>query len=136
MFQQASLRRRLHAAVAHHRIFPRHRDWPAILGDGVLSDAFYVALRLPNSFRTIFAEGAFNAAFLPRYAALRRKGEEAAAADFANRVFSWQMAAQIVLLLAALWGMPWIVGAMARRFFACRARPSWRRRCHASPFPI
>ena len=88
----------------------------AILGDGVLSDAFYVALRLPNSFRNIFAEGAFNAAFVPRYAALRAKDGEMAAAEFANRIFSWQMAAQIVLLLAALWGMPWIVGAMAGGF--------------------
>ena len=88
----------------------------AILGDGVLSDAFYVALRLPNSFRNIFAEGAFNAAFVPRYAALRATRGEADAADFANRIFSWQMAAQIVLLLAALLGMPWIVGAMAGGF--------------------
>jgi putative peptidoglycan lipid II flippase len=88
----------------------------AMLGDGVLSDAFYVALRLPNSFRNIFAEGAFNAAFVPRYAALRATEGESAAADFANRVFSWQMAAQVVLLLAALLGMPWIVRAMAGGF--------------------
>lgn len=88
----------------------------AILGDGVLSDTFYVALRLPNSFRNIFAEGAFNAAFIPRYAALRATEGESSAADFANRVFSWQMAAQVVLLLAALLGMPWIVRAMAGGF--------------------
>ena len=88
----------------------------AILGDGVLSDAFYVALRLPNSFRNIFAEGAFNAAFVPRYAALRATKGEAVAADFANRIFSWQMAAQVVLLLAALLGMPWIITAMAGGF--------------------
>lgn len=88
----------------------------AILGDGMLSDAFYVALRLPNSFRNIFAEGAFNAAFVPRYAALRATRGEAAAADFADRIFSWQMAAQIVLLLAALLGTPWIITAMAGGF--------------------
>ena len=39
----------------------------AILGAGPMSDAFMVAFRLPNNFRAIFAEGAFNAAFLPRY---------------------------------------------------------------------
>src|ERR1700742_5241981 len=88
----------------------------AILGDGILSDAFYVALRLPNSFRNIFAEGAFNAAFVPRYAALRAKDGEGPAAEFANRIFSWQMAAQIILLLVALLAMPWIVGAMAGGF--------------------
>jgi putative peptidoglycan lipid II flippase len=88
----------------------------AILGDGMLSDAFYVALRLPNSFRNIFAEGAFNAAFIPRYSALRTIDGPGVAAEFANRIFSWQMAAQAVLLVAALWGMPWIVKAMAGGF--------------------
>ena len=32
---------------------------------GPMADAFFVALRLPNNFRAIFAEGAFNAAFIP-----------------------------------------------------------------------
>src|ERR1700742_2982743 len=88
----------------------------AALGDGVLSDTFMVALRLPNSFRNIFAEGAFNAAFVPRYSALRATKGEAAAAEFADRIFSWQMAAQLVLMVAALLGMPWIVAAMAGGF--------------------
>jgi len=45
----------------------------AVLGAGPMSDAFMVAFRLPNNFRAIFAEGAFNAAFLPRYAAAAAK---------------------------------------------------------------
>ena len=57
----------------------------AILGDGVLSDAYMVALRLPNSFRGIFAEGAFNVAFIPRYAALRTREGDSVAALFADR---------------------------------------------------
>ncbi len=88
----------------------------AVLGDGALSDAFFVALRLPNSFRAIFAEGAFNAAFVPRYAALRETRGDLAAATFADSIFSWQMAAQIVILIAALLGMPWLVGVMAPGF--------------------
>ena len=44
-----------------------------ILGAGPISDAFLVAFRLPNNFRAIFAEGSFNLAFLPRYAALRAR---------------------------------------------------------------
>ena len=36
-----------------------------------------------------------------------------AAAEFANRIFSWQLAAQLVLLVVALLAMPWIVAAMA-----------------------
>lgn len=88
----------------------------AILGDGMLSDAYFVALRLPNSFRGIFAEGAFNVAFIPRYATLRTKDGDAAANSFADRVFSWQMAAQLALLVAALVFMPQIVALLAPGF--------------------
>ena len=48
----------------------------AILGAGPAADAFFVALRLPNHFRAIFAEGAFNAAFVPAYARIREQGWE------------------------------------------------------------
>src|SRR5215468_4125390 len=76
-----------------------------ILGKGILSDAFIVAFLFPNYFRAIFGEGTINPAFLPRYAALRAKGEDEAAAVFADRVFSWQMSAQLVILVAGLIGM-------------------------------
>ena len=68
------------------------------LGSGLLSDAFFVAFVFPNNFRAIFGEGTINPAFLPRYAALKARGEDAAAAHFANGIFAWQMAAQIVIL--------------------------------------
>ena len=90
----------------------------AVLGDGLLSDAFFVAWRLPNSFRGIFAEGAFNVAFIPRYAAAREKRGEEEAARFADDVYSWQMAAQVVLLVVALALMFWIVRIMAPGFAA------------------
>src|SRR5262249_59023214 len=45
----------------------------AVLGAGPIADAFFVALRLPNHFRAIFAEGAFNAAFVPAYARIRQQ---------------------------------------------------------------
>src|SRR5271154_1440159 len=84
----------------------------AVLGDGLLSDAYFVALRLPNSFRSIFAEGAFNVAFIPRYSSLHAREGLLAAARFADYVFSWQMAAQIVLLVMALLFMPQIVSVL------------------------
>src|SRR5258705_2786977 len=77
----------------------------AILGAGPMSDAFMVAFRLPNNFRAIFAEGAFNAAFLPRYTAAATKAGTAptsAATRFADDVFSWQVLVQLVLLVLAL----------------------------------
>jgi peptidoglycan biosynthesis protein MviN/MurJ (putative lipid II flippase) len=77
----------------------------AILGAGVMSDAFMVAFRLPNNFRALFAEGAFNAAFLPRFASAAAKsgtGPSSPAARFADDVFAWQFVAQLVLLVALL----------------------------------
>ena len=37
------------------------------LGASIFADAFFVAFRLPNTFRRLFAEGTFNAAFVPSY---------------------------------------------------------------------
>ncbi|MES2256171.1 MAG: murein biosynthesis integral membrane protein MurJ [Pseudomonadota bacterium] len=87
-----------------------------ILGKGILSDAFFVAFLFPNNFRAIFGEGTINPAFLPRYAALQARGEKAAAAKFANDVFSWQIAAQIVLLVLATIFMPAIIRILAPGF--------------------
>jgi putative peptidoglycan lipid II flippase len=88
----------------------------AVIGAGPMSDAFLVAFTFPNYFRQIFGEGTINPAFLPRYATLQAKGEHAAAAVFADRVFSWQMLAQLVILLAALLSMPWIIRLIAPGF--------------------
>ena len=87
-----------------------------VLGKGVLSDAFIVAFLFPSYFRSIFGEGTINPAFLPRYAALHARGEHEAAAVFADRVFSWQMLAQFVILIAALIFMPFVVRAIAPGF--------------------
>ena len=45
------------------------------------------AFLFPNYFRAIFAEGAINAAFIPRYASFHANGEHDAAARFADRIF-------------------------------------------------
>ena len=59
--------------------FARDIMLAAILGAGPIADAFFVALRLPNHFRAIFAEGAFNAAFVPAYARVRAQNGAGAA---------------------------------------------------------
>ncbi|MGN6516365.1 MAG: murein biosynthesis integral membrane protein MurJ [Rhizomicrobium sp.] len=87
-----------------------------VLGKGVLSDAFIVAFLFPSYFRSIFGEGTINPAFLPRYAALHARGEHHAAALFADRVFSWQMLAQLVILILALIFMPFVVHVIAPGF--------------------
>lgn len=74
----------------------------AILGAGPVADAFFVALRLPNHFRAIFAEGAFNAAFVPAYSRIREQDGPDPAKLFADRIFTLLLASQIVLLVLAL----------------------------------
>src|SRR5215471_8575543 len=80
------------------RLFGFVRDilTAAILGAGPVADAFFVAQRLPNLFRSLFAEGAFSAAFVPLFAGtLAEHGKEAA------RVFAEDA---LAVLLAALLG--------------------------------
>src|SRR5271155_4219875 len=82
--------------------FARDIMLAAILGAGPVADAFFVAFRLPNHFRTIFAEGAFNAAFIPAYARIRNQGGKQAAELFGDRIFTLLVVTQIVLLALAL----------------------------------
>ena len=88
----------------------------AVLGAGPVADAFFVALRLPNHFRAIFAEGAFNAAFVPAYARIRKQNGPDPAGLFADRVFTLLLASQLVLLAVALAFTPWVLGALAPGF--------------------
>ena len=96
--------------------FARDIMLAAILGAGPLADAFFVALRLPNHFRAIFAEGAFNAAFVPAYAHVHGERGEAAARLFGNRIFALLFASQVVLLIAAWLFMPQVISLLAPGF--------------------
>jgi len=90
----------------------------AILGAGPVADAFFIALRLPNHFRAIFAEGAFNAAFVPAYARIRGERGAEPARLFADRVFTMLFAAEAVLLAAALLFTPAVISLLAPGFNA------------------
>ena len=88
----------------------------AILGAGPVADAFFVALRLPNHFRAIFAEGAFNAAFVPAYARVRTQRGEQPAGLFADRIFTLLLASQVVVLALALIFTPQVIELLAPGF--------------------
>src|SRR3954447_10578156 len=97
------------------RIFGFIRDvlTAAILGAGPVADAFFVAQRLPNLFRSLFAEGAFSAAFVPLFAGtIAEQGKEKA------RLFAEGALAVLVTVLLAfvVFGealMPWVLKAIA-----------------------
>ena len=57
------------------------------LGTSFLADAFFVAFRIPNTFRRLFAEGTFNAAFVPSYTSELAKGKSKSN-RFANDIFN------------------------------------------------
>ncbi len=88
----------------------------AILGAGPTADAFFVAFRLPNHFRAIFAEGAFNAAFIPAYARIRTQEGDKAADLFGDRIFTLLFASQVVLLALALIFTPQVIEVLAPGF--------------------
>ena len=87
-----------------------------VLGAGPVADAFFVALRLPNHFRAIFAEGAFNAAFVPAYARIHAQKGADTVRLFADRIFTLMATSQLVLLVLALVFMPWLIAALAPGF--------------------
>jgi putative peptidoglycan lipid II flippase len=96
--------------------FARDIMLAAVLGAGPMADAFFVALRLPNHFRAIFAEGAFNAAFVPAYARIRQQGGAGPASLFADRIFTLLFASQVVLLGVALVFTPGVISLLAPGF--------------------
>jgi putative peptidoglycan lipid II flippase len=96
--------------------FARDIVLAAVLGAGPVADAFFVALRLPNHFRAIFAEGAFNAAFVPAYARLHATGAAGVPRLFADRVFTLLLASQVLLLAIALLFTPAVIALLAPGF--------------------
>lgn len=97
--------------------FPRDMLLARILGAGLAADAFQLAFTLPNTFRRLFAEGAFSVAFVPMYSrALHGEGGEAAAAKFADDVLSVFLWVLLVFSAIMMIVMPGIVWILARDF--------------------
>ncbi len=86
------------------------------LGTGPVAQAFFVAQRFPNMFRALFAEGAFNSAFVPQFAR-RIEGEgQSAAHKFAIEIFSALLAWLLVFTAFAMIAMPWLIYLIAPGF--------------------
>src|SRR5437762_10696122 len=96
--------------------FARDIMLAAILGAGPVADAFFVAFRLPYHFRAIFAEGAFNAAFVPAYAHVYGQRGEGPAQVFADRIFTLLFLSQVILLGLAWLFMPQAMTLLAPGF--------------------
>lgn len=100
------------------RVFGFLRDVmiASLAGTGPVADAFVIALRVPNLFRRLFGEGAFNAAFVPEFSSILTRDGRDSARSFAEEAIA--VLAFWLLLLTALGEvfMPQIMGVLASGF--------------------
>ena len=85
------------------------------LGTGMFADAFFVAFRIPNTFRRLFAEGTFNAAFVPSYSSEIIKGKKQSN-KFANDIFNHLFLGLLFLTIIIEIFMPAFVSIIAPGF--------------------
>ncbi len=85
------------------------------LGAGFLADVFFVAFRIPNTFRRLFAEGTFNSAFIPSYTSELVKSRSSSN-NFANEVFNLLFLGLLFLVLLVEIFMPFFVSLIAPGF--------------------
>ena len=92
-----------------------------LLGASVTSDALKIAIKLPSLFRRIFAEGAFNATFVPMFAGLLSKSEDHEdALTFAEQILSWLTLCLCVLIIIVEIFLPSIFKVLAPNYDAER----------------
>ena len=85
------------------------------LGTSVLADVFFVAFRIPNTFRRLFSEGTFNSAFVPSYSSEVTKGKKQSN-KFANNIFNLLLIGLFFLVLVVQIFMPIFVSVIAPGF--------------------
>ena len=85
------------------------------LGTSFIADAFFVAFRIPNTFRRLFAEGTFNAAFVPSYTSELTKGKKKSK-NFADQIFNLLFLGLFFLVLIIEVFMPIFVSLIAPGF--------------------
>ena len=93
----------------------RDKTATALLGAGMVTDAFYTAFRIPNMFRQFLAEGALHAAFIPTLAELRASGD-----DERTRAFVRGMTTILLVALPVIVGLGVLAAPSLATVFAAR----------------
>ena len=88
----------------------------SILGAGIVADCFFVALKLPNFFRRLFAEGAFSASFVPVFTATLTTGGREEALSFAETAFSSLIVVLLILVAVMEIFAPGVIYVLAGGF--------------------
>ncbi len=87
-------------------------------GAGAATDAFFVAFKIPNLLRRLFAEGSFALAFVPVLAEYRERGDRQSARELIDSVFGSLLAVLLVVTALGVIAAPWIIGLVAPGFEA------------------
>ena len=85
-------------------------------GAGIFTDAFFVAFKIPNLLRRLFAEGAFSQAFVPILAEYKNRHGQAATKVLVNQVASVLTLVLIAVALLGILGAPWVAYVSAPGF--------------------
>jgi putative peptidoglycan lipid II flippase len=96
--------------------FVRDMLMAATVGTGPVADAFLVAFRLPNLFRRLFAEGAFNSAFVPIFAASLQDDGSSGARKVAEEILAGLLLVLLIFTALAELAMPWMIHVLAPGF--------------------
>jgi putative peptidoglycan lipid II flippase len=88
----------------------------AVLGTSSVADAFFIAFRVPNMFRRLFAEGAFDAAFIPLFARRLHADGPDAARGFAGQALAGLTLVLVAFTVLAEIAMPWLMLLLAPGF--------------------
>lgn len=96
--------------------FARDVTIASSLGASFLSDAFFVAFKLPNFLRRLFAEGAFNSAFVPQFAGMLAVDGEEKARNFAGEAMSFLLMMLLIVSGVFILFMPWLMYILAPGF--------------------
>jgi len=96
--------------------FLRDMTIAGLIGTGPVAEAFFVAFQFPNFFRRLFAEGAFNAAFVPLFAGTLERDGKPPAMRFAAETLSLMLAVLLGFTVLVELAMPWVMTAVAPGF--------------------
>jgi len=89
-----------------------------MFGAGIATDAFFVAFRIPNLFRRLFAEGSFALAFVPVLSEYRKRDDQAAVRELLDSISGVLLAALLVMTAAGMLLAPWLIQIFAPGFAA------------------
>ena len=87
-----------------------------VIGAGMISDAFFVAFKLPNLFRRVFAEGAMNSAFVPVVSGIFSNSGRIESDRFFSKVFSFLLSILFFILIIIEIFMPLVISIIAPGF--------------------